>query len=124
MNEYMNLKLKVPFSKFIEELQQEVQFQENGGTSYRKITSTLSLEVALRVGKVSPFLKRSSAKQAVMKSFPNIEKERYEDVAKMLHSVASDIYLNATLSDKVRQYVQQKRLSRKPLSFVKYEQDR
>lgn len=109
----------VSFADFLHELQKEWEFHLNGGTSYRQKTAELSLEVARNVRTVVPFLKRDVAKQTVSRLLPGFDNYRVEDVAKMLHVIAKELHMNATLSDEVKDYIQQKRQHRKPLSFVK-----
>jgi hypothetical protein len=55
----------------------------------------------------------------VSRLLPDLDHHRVEDVAKMLHVIAKELHLNATLSDEVKSYIQQKHQHRKPLSFVK-----
>ena len=119
MDEVMGKEHVVSFADFLHELQKEWEFYLNGGTSYRQKTAELSLEVARKVGSVVPFLESEVAKQTVSRLLPDLDRHRVEDVAKMLHVIAKELHLNATLSDEVKAYVQQKRQHRKPLSFVK-----
>lgn len=107
----------VSFADFLHELQKEWKFHLNGGTSYRQKTAELSLEVARKVGDVVPFFKSDVAKQTVSRLLPDLDHHRVEDVAKMLHVIAKDLHLNATLSNEVKTYVQQKRQQRKNLSL-------
>jgi hypothetical protein len=109
----------VSFAEFLHELQKELKFHQDGGTSYRQQTAKLSLEVARKVGSVVPFLDSEIAKQTVSHLLSDVDCYRAEDVAKMLHTIARELHMNATLSDEVKAYIQQKRQHRKPLSFVK-----
>jgi hypothetical protein len=109
MSEGMGKEHVVSFEEFLHELQKEWRFQQQGGTSYRQKTAKLSLEVANKVGAVAPFLERDVAKQTVSRLLPVLDRYRLEDVAKMLHVVAKELHMNATLSDEVKTYVQQKK---------------
>ncbi|ASS86459.1 hypothetical protein NSQ51_10625 [Geobacillus sp. FSL K6-0789] len=104
----------VSFPEFLEELRQELRFQQNGGTSYRKQTAQLSLQVAQKAGCIDPFFNRESAKRTVSQLLPDLDLFRIEDVAKMLNVIARELHMNATLSDEVRDYIHQKRQHRKP----------
>ncbi|AKM19577.1 Uncharacterised protein [[Flavobacterium] thermophilum] len=104
----------VSFPEFLEELRQELRFQQNGGTSYRKQTAQLSLQVAEKAGCIDPFFNRESAKRTVSQLLPDLDLFRIEDVAKMLNVIARELHMNATLSDEVRDYIHQKRQHRKP----------
>ncbi|GLH64485.1 hypothetical protein [Parageobacillus sp. G301] len=99
----------VSFAKFLHELQKEWRFHQQGGTSYRQKTAELSLEVARKVREVAPFLERNVAKQTVSRLLPGLDHHRVEDVAKMLHVIAKELHMNATLSDEVKAYIQQKK---------------
>jgi NurA-like 5'-3' nuclease len=99
----------VSYTVFLQELQKELVFHLNGGTSYRQKTAELSLEVAHKVGEVTPFFERNVAKQTVSCLLPNLDQQRVEDVAKMLHFIAKELYLNANLPKEVKVYVEQKR---------------
>lgn len=119
MNEMRGKEQELFFTMFIQELQKELHFQQNGGTSYRTKTAQLSLEAAQKIGSIVPFSDRETAKQTVSQLFPDLNLFRIEDVAKVLHVVARELCLNAALSDEVKAYVQEKRQQRKPLSFLK-----
>ncbi|MED1420244.1 hypothetical protein [Bacillus smithii] len=109
MNEGMGKEHVVSFEEFLHELQKEWRFHQQGGTSYRQKTAELSLEVANKVGAVAPFLEREVAKQTVSRLLPGLDRYRLEDVAKMLCVVAKELHMNATLSDEVKTYLQQKK---------------
>jgi hypothetical protein len=119
VDERMGKENVVSFAEFLHELQKELKFHQDGGTSYRQQTAKLSLEVARKVGSVVTFLDSEIAKQTVSHLFSGIDCYRVEDVAKMLHTIARELHMNATLYDEVKAYVQQKRHHLKPLSFVK-----
>ncbi|MBN6185659.1 hypothetical protein JQN58_01510 [Aneurinibacillus sp. BA2021] len=107
------------FTDFLQELQKELQFHLNGGTSYRQRTAQISLDLARQVGEISPFLKLDTAQATVSRLLPTLDHDRVEDVAKMLYVIAKDMQMYATRSDDVIAYVQQKRQHSKPLSFKK-----
>ena len=52
-------KALITVDEFISKLHQEYVYHKQGGTSYRQKTAKLSLEVALEVKKVHPFLRSS-----------------------------------------------------------------
>lgn len=109
----------VAFDTFLTELQKEFDYQANGGTSYRKRTAMLALEVAHQIGDTAPFFDLENVRETVSVLYPKLDTERVEDVSKFLCTIAKDLYLKANLSDEVKAYVQQKRKHQKPLSFVK-----
>jgi len=108
---------QVDFSEFLYELENELKFHKNGGTSYRHKTAELSLEVAKKVGMLLPFNNLGTAKKLV-KNFDNsLDNFRVDDVAKMLNVVAKDLQLKANMSEELSNYVRANRKKRKPLSF-------
>lgn len=110
---------KVPFDKFLQELQMEFDYHANGGTSYRKTAAMLGLEVARQIGDTAPFFDLETSRETVLALYPELDTERVEDVSKFLCTIAKDLYFKVSLSDDVKSYIQQKRKHRKPLSFVK-----
>jgi AraC-like DNA-binding protein len=117
MSEGMKKEHAVSFTTFLHELQKELHFHLNGGTSYRQKTAELSLQVAHQVGSVVPFFESKLAKETVSRLLPDLDHYRVEDVTKMLHVIAKELSRNANLSDELKSYVQQKHLNRKTLSF-------
>jgi hypothetical protein len=113
MSEVTGKEHVVSFAEFLHELQKEWRFHQQGGTSYRQKTAELSLEVARKVREVAPFLERNVAKQTVSRLLPGLDHHRVEDVAKMLHVIAKELYMNANLSDEVKAYVQHKKRNNK-----------
>jgi hypothetical protein len=112
-------KHEVSFEVFLNELLKEYDYFKNGGTSYRRSTAKLSLLVANRVGEVSPFLDNEITKQIVSKLLPNLDTDKKKDIAKFLYIVAKELHRNANQSFEVKNYIQQKRQNRKPMSFIK-----
>lgn len=106
--------------RFIQELQDEVEFHAvESGTSYRRKTAELSLDVAKTVEMVSPLLKANAAINIVSRLMPRLDNHRLEDVSKMLNVIAKDIYMDATLSNEAKAYVDYKRENQKPITLKK-----
>lgn len=119
MNVMIDKEYVVPFSAFVEKLQQQYDYLLEGGTSYRQRTAELALEVARKVGNVNPFYDNDDARELVNQLFPELNLHRSEDVAKMLRVVVNRLHLNATLSDEVKAHVKQKMSSQKKVRLVK-----
>ncbi|MGG1573234.1 hypothetical protein [Fictibacillus sp. NRS-1165] len=119
MSQVKTLEYSFALQSFLNEVQKEYVYQKNGGTSYRETTAELSLHLAHQVNDFVPFLDRDRAKTTVETLRPELDKYRKEDMAKFLYYVAKDLNGNATLSQDVLNYVNQKRKNRRPLSFVK-----
>ncbi|RKJ52215.1 hypothetical protein D7X33_31990, partial [Butyricicoccus sp. 1XD8-22] len=76
--------------------------------SYREETAKLSLEVAMKVGKVTPFLSPSTSRRLVFYHLPFLDNHRKNDVVKMLRVLAKSLYLENNTSNEVREYVSNK----------------
>ncbi|WP_164220033.1 MULTISPECIES: hypothetical protein [Bacillaceae] len=96
------------FESFIKKLKQVQEYQADGGTIYRQKTAGLSLEVALVVKKVHPFLDPVESKKLVYTHLPDADNERKHDVAKMLRVTAKNMYLEMTTPEEVKGYVKSK----------------
>jgi hypothetical protein len=108
----------VLFDAYLKELQKEFDYQADGGTSYRKTTAMLALEIARQTGNTAIFFDLNKARETVSK-YQNLDTERIEDIAKFLNCIIKDIHFKDNLSDEVKAYLQQKRQKQKPLSFIK-----
>lgn len=108
----------VSYKELLQELQNELKYHSTeSGTSYRRKTAKLSLEIPKVVERVSPFLKVDGASNMVDHLMPSLDYHRAEDVSKMLHVIANDLHMNATLSDEAKAYVEGKHKNRKPLTL-------
>jgi hypothetical protein len=105
------------FDDFLNEIRKEVNYHSEGGTSYRQKTSELSLVVASKVGRITPFFDRKNARQIVIGMVPDADKNEVEDVTKMLQVVARELKRKATLPESIKDYIDQKRRNRKPIRF-------
>ncbi|GEL78716.1 hypothetical protein [Tenuibacillus multivorans] len=118
MNTLRHNPRKVKKETLIDALNKEVKFHKAGGTSYRKDTANLSLHVAKNVDDVSLFLNPRSSRQLVKNLLSAYDKYRQQDVTKMLHVTAKNLYLNHNLSDEMKAHLKRKmrtRNSKQPL---------
>lgn len=60
-----------------------------------------------------PFLDDAQSKQIVSQALPDVDKDRLEDVAKMLHVIARDLQNRTGLSESTKEFLEQKRKKRK-----------
>lgn len=101
-------KVKLEFEEFQNEIKNEVKYHLDGGTPYRQETAMLSLEVALKTMEVELFLDRVKGRERVSHLFPQLDKDRKDDVAKMLRFIAKDMYLKKTTPIEVLEYRKKK----------------
>ena len=87
---------QLSFERFVKNLEEEYEYHKHGGTPYRQETVKLSLQVANKIKDVDSFLNTSLARQAVITSYPTLDSYRVDDVAKMLHVIAKDLYIKKT----------------------------
>lgn len=96
------------FELFLKKLKQEYDYHTDGGTTYRQKTAKLSLEVALAVKEVQPFLDPIESNRLVSSILQNCDNERKQDVAKMLRVLAKSMYIEMTTPNEVKEYVNSK----------------
>jgi signal transduction histidine kinase len=105
-------------SDFINELTNEVNFMKKGGTTYRRKTAELSLDVAKVVKNVNNFYNRDVAYKTVADILSFEDEYRLEDVAKMLNVVLLDIHSKVNQSDELKTYLVERARNRKPLKLI------
>lgn len=96
------------FEGFLKKLKLQYEYLTDGGTEYRQQTAKLSLEIALKVKRVDPFLDPRESKKLVSFYLPDFDNERKEDVSKMLRVTAKSMYIEMTSPDEVKDYVKSK----------------
>ena len=96
-----------------QELEKEISFLED----YRKQTAILSLTVLEQVDDINVFINMDSAFKTV-ESLLNEDYYRKQDVAKMLNVLLSDLMLEDSLSDEVKQALAKRKLKRKEKPFL------
>ncbi|WP_313431936.1 hypothetical protein [Siminovitchia terrae] len=107
------------FEDFLKKLKLEQEYQAAGGTSYRQQTAKLSIEVALKVKKVHPFLDPIKTKKLVSIHLPACDDERDDDVSKMLRVIAKSMYLEQITPDEVKKYAKSKLKNKLKLKKMK-----
>lgn len=104
--------------ELLDELNKELHFLQNGGTSYRQETAELSLKVVSQVQDPAVFRDRLSAFETANRLLGQEDSQRVMDVSKMISVVASDLHRQKKQPLEMKEYVEQKRKNRKPLAFV------
>jgi hypothetical protein len=107
------------FKEFLKELQKEIEYHTNGGTSFRRSSAEYSLQIAMMVGKFPPFLDRKGTERMVAQLQPNQSSEKKEDIVKMLNTIAKELHSKAKMPDDIRRYIQEKRIYNRKLTFTK-----
>lgn len=107
------------FKEFLKELQREIDYHTNGGTSYRRTSAEYAFQIARMVGEFPPFLDIKNTERIVAKLQYNLSIEKKRDTVKMLNTIAKELHRKANMPDEIRQYVQERSNNNKPLSFTK-----
>lgn len=98
--------IPLAFSEFQNVLQSEYAYFEEG--SYRKETTRLALNIALKVRDVNVFLNPENAKSITVTQLKNYDVDRINDVAKMLRILARGIHREKTMTNEVKEYIEEK----------------
>ncbi|GGM34580.1 hypothetical protein GCM10011351_20730 [Paraliobacillus quinghaiensis] len=78
------------YDNFYEALKDQYEYLLNGGTSYRKKTALLALNIAKEVKQVDLFFDHERTKQFVRQYLPDEDNYRVLDVSKMLYHNAKE----------------------------------
>ncbi|WP_217269610.1 hypothetical protein [Neobacillus endophyticus] len=97
------------FNEFLKEIQREIDYHTNGGTSFRRTSAEFSLQVAMAIGEFSPFLDRKSSEEIVTRLHPNLSIEKKKDISKMMNVIARELYRKANMADEIRRYLQERK---------------
>ncbi len=93
----------------LSDLEKEVAFQSDGGTSYRKRTAELALEIAKGVNDFFSLIGRENAKKVVQSYSFSLDDERIEDVGNVLNTTAKEIYIHQDVDTDLQAYLNKKR---------------
>ncbi|EMR06621.1 hypothetical protein C772_01516 [Bhargavaea cecembensis DSE10] len=115
------MKRGMRYSDFLEALDKEQNYLQNGGTSYRRQTAAMARDLASINDGLAQFLNRQELVRQVRTAYPLADEERIQDVAKMLNVVAKNVYLRSNVSDEAAAYVRSRKARRKPLTLMKHE---
>lgn len=99
------------------ELEKELQYHLEGGTSYRIQTSRFALQVVEKNRDVAYFIDRDSAYNVVAEALPNQDEYRLQDVSKMISVIVRDLELQKTLPPEIKAFADEKMKDFKSLKF-------
>ncbi|MBP1968361.1 hypothetical protein J2Z83_000453 [Virgibacillus natechei] len=107
------------YKDFYQRINKQSQELLHGGTDYRKTTVSLSLLVADQLKTVTPFLDLLNTKRVVEEHLPDENKERVNDVAKMLYVNARALEVSSKRTAATKAYVAEKTQNQQPIKLVK-----
>ena len=108
----------VSYEMFLNELSKELEYLQNGGTTYRIETATSCLELAHKVNDVNLFLEQETSEKFVLAHLPHVDDERSKDVTKMLNTVARNLELKVNLTDEIKELLIARKKKRRPLKLT------
>lgn len=111
------------FEEFYKHLYNQYLYLCDGGTSYRIETSKLALEVVKQIKDIEPFLNLDQTIKIILASFNDIDKDRLNDVSKMLYLSANVVKRRMSMSDEMRKAIEERRKNRKTLRLTKATSD-
>jgi hypothetical protein len=86
------------------ELEKEFAFQSDGGTSYRKRTVELALEIAKGVNDFFSLLERENATKVVQSYSFSLDDEHKEDVSNVLYTISKEIHIQQGVDADLQSY--------------------
>lgn len=110
---------KVTKPELLKELEDELAYHLDGGTSYRQDTTHYSLSFARTVPDIYVFFSRDDAYQHVRDYYPDLDEDRLKDVSKMLNVIVRDLHMKKNMSEELKAELAKRLKKRKPLSIVK-----
>jgi hypothetical protein len=115
MNEMRNTVSK---QELVNELLSELDYHQNGSTTYRMETTRFALQVATQLVSTKLFFDRNKTLEFVRRALNEVNEHRLLDVSKMLSVVTRDLHNKKTLPEDAKAYVESKKQNRKRLAFV------
>lgn len=99
---------KVSKEELVKELEDELAYHLNGGTTYRQDTTRYSLTIANFLPGTELFFNREQTLEKVKELYPDMDEYRLLDVSKMLNVIVRDLHSKKTLDEETKQFVEEK----------------
>lgn len=110
---------KVTKPELLNELEDELAYHLDGGTSYRQDTTRYALSFAKTVPDIYVFFSRDDSYHRVRDYYPNLDEDRLKDVSKMLSVIVRDLHMKKNMSEELKAELAKRIKNRKPLSILK-----
>lgn len=108
---------KVTKKEFVKELEDELAYHLDGGTSYRQDTTRYSLSIAQSLPDIAILFDREYTVEKVKEFYPNMDEDRLQDVSKMLNVIVRDLHNKKNMDEETKRYVEEKMKNFKGLKF-------
>lgn len=115
---------KVTKEEFVKELEDELAYHLDGGTSYRQDTTRYSLEIATSFPDIYTFFYREQSYETVKEFYPNMDEDRLKDVSKMLSVIVRDLHMKKNMSEELKEELARRKKNRKPLALLEKDIDK
>lgn len=99
--------------EFLRIVKEQHDYLMKGGTSYRKTTARTSLSIAMKVGKVQPFLTLEESKKTVMENGPFLPSDKLIDVSKFLYTIGSYVTREERIPQEAIAYAKKRKEDRR-----------
>ena len=105
------------YEEFIADLKGQLDYQLDGGTSYRIKTAELALKVAEKVDDVELFIKRETVRELTNQVLQDYNDERRLDVAEFLFHNTKHLSRKKNMSNDIKEYIQEMK-KKNPITFI------
>lgn len=106
------------YEEFIADLKGQLDYQLDGGTSYRIKTAELALKVAEKVDDVELFFERETAQELTNQLLQDFNDERKSDVAEFLFHSARYLLRKKNMTDDIKVYLKEMKKKNSKITFI------
>lgn len=110
--------LEISKEELLKELNLELAYHSEGGSTYRSETTRYSLNVATSLPDTQLFFNRDDTYVEVKLLYPELDEDRLRDVSKMLSVITRDLYRKKTMTPELKAFLEDRRRNRKPLRLL------
>lgn len=108
----------ITYEEFIADLKDQLDYQLDGGTSYRIKTAELALKVAEKVDDVELFIKRETVCGLTDQLLKDYNDDRKSDVAEFLYHTAKYLFRKKNMTDEMKNYLKEMKKKNPKITFI------
>ena len=112
------------YEEFIADLKGQLEYQLDGGTSYRIETAKLALQVAKKVNNVELLLERKTSRELTEQLLTEFDDERKLDVAEFLFHSARYLFRKKNMTDEMKSYLKEMKKKNPNITFINKKTDK
>jgi hypothetical protein len=110
--------MSVTKEQFLSELERELAYLKDGGTSYRVETAELAVALGKKMNELSLLADKVKIAEWVAMELTDIDRERLLDVSKFLKTIYGHLKLYAELDEDLKQELEKRKAQRGKLKLV------